>query len=570
MWKISKKIYKGAPNIAYINLRDNINKLKEDEIKFCVDCIIECDDDNLKINAMCIKGLTKNYINALAQSIYSIYNITSFLFYYSGEFDEKVECTLVSKMLEHELHEDTFYCFFPIDLLEKLNHDSIDLIANKVSNSKNCSLINRCLYDEVFKEYKNSFISSLLDIDPFSNILVYIIHHFSKDMDDALIIDILDKLSEKNAYKELCKLISNNILSSKYFPYIMTLLYNSDNVCMNDIKSIPADKLDSSSRNKLTILYCKLGIGEDILNYFEKYYGCLDETDNRLIVKRVCELNDKETLIALSRYETIRPYYNDIFESLSQIENISYEDIVEINFNILNKNNKDKYVDIVCKSSYTPYLCGFVYFNKSYLEENHIDKIVNVLCERLDEKNIYKFSVVMNDKLSSSNISDLVKVLSKTNSGKYIYKFAKNIKNISRDDISVLAEAISNTNDIEYIYLFLKNISNIKNDYRKLLKSKILESCNIKFVCLAAVYIDVKLIKKLFGGKKQMYRYMVSSNLFNQKELLEASLRLFDGYIDPALMELQVRREINKINNKKYEMTIKQELNKKDNRKDNK
>lgn len=406
--------------------------------------------------------------------------------------------------------------------------------------------------DMLYESTENHLVSEILKIKVNSGNIEYLYNHlFEKRLRNSSIEMIAENFLQSNDIDVLFWCLNQEQLKN----------YNDlflEKINIDNLQNIPANILDFDERHILTKLYCKLGTSEDILYYFDIYNNCLDETDIKLIVKRLCELHNKVSLIALSRYEIMKLYYHNIFESLSQIENISYDDICEIDFSKLSKNNKDEYLNIVCKNSYTPYLCGFAFVNKFYLEKNHIDKMVSVLCDRLDGKCIYKFAKEINE-LSSANISNLVKALSKTNSTKYIYKFAKKVKNISKDDISILVNAIVKTNDIEYIYLFLKNISNIKKEDKKLLKSKILHSNNIKFICLTALYIDIKLIKRLFNDKKTLYKYMVASNLFSEIELFEASIELFGGEVDTK----KITEKVAKIDVKSYEMTIQDESKKK-------
>lgn len=277
--------------------------------------------------------------------------------------------------------------------------------------------------------------------------------------------------------------------------------------------------------------------GDGNLNIDYEDYINLKSSSIKMIVEAVCQSKKKQLLFDLLISYIFAPYYDYIFEVYSQIENIQYGDIQELSFGKLSKNNKDKYVEIVCKES-AAVICDFAIDNAENLDSDHIDKIANELCIRMDAKCMYKFAI--------------------------------NIESISKDNISTLAKAILNTNDIEYIYLFLKNVSNINDDDRKLLKSKILKSCNMKFICLVAIYIDAKLIKKLFDSKKQMYRYVVASNLFNENELLDISKKMFGGSIDTNQIESQVQKELIEINIKRYKLQRQEKLNKKGNKKDNK
>lgn len=516
-----------------------------------------------------IFGLSKDVINELVLS--TSYNdgldVLQSCFKHIDELYESTENYLIGEYLKIEV------CFGNIgflynDLLEiNLRESSIKMIAEKFSKSDDVVILKWCLCEKKFKPYYNLFIQKISEIGS-NDDLFEVLHYNSSSLEEGEVSFVLEQLSKRNGKKELCRII--NKIDSKYFGYIMTLLEHMDNLLVEDIKYIPTDKLGPTSRHILTNLYCRLGTSENISYYIKQYSKYFDEYDYKLVVKRLCELKDKDALIKLFSYTEIEPYYDDIFEVLSQIEGISYNDIEKIDFITLSKDNKAQYVDIACKTSTLPSLYQFVLYCSEYLDNNHIDKIVGVLCEKVDAEYVYWISRTIKTNLSPDNISDLANALSKTNSAEYMYKFAIDIKNLSKNDISILVKSILKTNDIEYIYLFLKNVSNIKKEDKKLLKSKILSSHNMKFICLGALYIDTKLIKKLFNDKKTMYRYMVSSNLFSKEDLFEVSLEMFGGDIDTNLIESQVQEEVGKINAKKYKMTIKEELNKKYNKKDNK
>lgn len=558
-----------SPKKIYEKLKTE--NLTPEEVSYGVKKIIKGGNSNLKLETLKhAPNLSKDDMDNLISSFrykdgkFIIRDI--FTHIDVSSLYESTENYIIKEYLKFELHYSNVGALYG-DLLDKnLRLSSIKLIAERLLESDDIDLLIWCLCKEKFSGYYSLFIKKISEIGS-SDDLVEVLYNSSPLKNDEIIL-ILSYLSEKNGKEELLELIEEDIVEPEYIEYIIDLLDGMDNITVEDIELIQADELDPNSRHKLTKLYLKIGTADDILNYF-KSYGCLDDEDVGLIIKGLCELKNKNVLTEISRFDDIKPYYNDIFEVLCQMEDISYRKISKIDFSLLSKENKNRYVDIVCKESDIYFIFQFVYHNKEDLAVDYINKIVEELCTRLDAEYIYEIAKLI-ENLSSDNISDLVNALSKTDSAKYIYKFAKNIKNISKDDISVLAKAISKTDDIEHIYLFLKNVSNIKKEDKKLLKSKILESRNMKFICLVALYIDVKLIEKLFYSKKQMYKYMVGSNLFNKKELLDASIKMFGGDIDVPFVESCVIIEIFELNCKKYKMTIKEELNKKGKNKGNK
>lgn len=571
--KKNKFHFYDSPETIYRKLMKE--NLKPEQVSDGVERIIEIGNSYWKDAVLRnVPNLSKKDINRLVSSVSyeDGRNIFDICFSHIDKLDESTESYIIKEYLNFEVNYFNFDLHYGNLLNQNLRLSSVRLIAEHFLNLGDINILIYLLMDEKFSEYYDLFIEKIFEIGNISA-LVAVLTDYSSLLGEKVIRKIITYLGTKNAKTELIELIEDGIVESEHFDYIISILAGFNNLTLEDIEDIPIDVLSTSSRHILTALYCKLGTSQDILAYYESNM-CLDKEDDELIIKRLCELKDKDVLIRIIRilnFERVVSYHDDIFKALSQIADLLYSDISEIDFRRLTNDNKDSYVDIVCQSSTpTSYLYNFVNSYKEDLNSDYIDKIVRELCKRLDAKYIYKTSKII-ENLSSDNISNLVEALSKTNSAKYMYKFAKNIKNLSKEDISILTKAISKTDDIEYIYLFLKNVPNIKNEDRKLLKSKILNSHNMKFICLVALYIDTKLIKRLFYSKKQMYRYMVSSNLFNKKELLDISLNMFGGYIDVTFIDMLVKDEINKTNIKIYKNTIKNELNKKDtNKKDNK
>jgi hypothetical protein len=336
---------------------------------------------------------------------------------------------------------------------------------------------------------------------------------------------------------ELKQLILLNEIDERFYDYIIGLFYQFSDLTFEDINGICTEHLSPEGRHALTELICNLGDAKNIDNYLS-YNSNFDEYDIELLSKRLYELNAKEVLTDILHYEKLEAYYDDIFDLLSNMDNTLYDDIKNIDISSLNSTNFLKYTKILLKSA--------------------------------NEQEIVRFAITYQDALNNI-ITDFVNIVCKFNAPEYIYEFAYNITNISNDDMSKLVKRIIEINNIEYMYLFLKNISNISKKDRKNLKAKILESHEMKFILLVAVYIDVKLINKLFESKYKMYSFIVSSKLFDKNELGDISNELF---LKKVYNKEKEDVNITKISNKTYKLidqnNLKPNKNSKKNKKDSK
>ena len=86
---------------------------------------------------------------------------------------------------------------------------------------------------------------------------------------------------------------------------------------------------------------------------------------------------------------------------------------------------------------------------------------------------------------------------------------------------------MSKQENVYYVYEFLCTFKDklSKEDKNKLV-SKIVNSKEMKLIVLVAVFIDVKLIEKLFKSKKELFIFAVGLNAFTLEELKKLKEKL--------------------------------------------
>ena len=90
---------------------------------------------------------------------------------------------------------------------------------------------------------------------------------------------------------------------------------------------------------------------------------------------------------------------------------------------------------------------------------------------------------------------------------------------LDKENVSKISKEMSKQENVYYVYEFLCTFKDklSKEDKNKLV-SKIVNSKEMKLIVLVAVFIDVKLIEKLFKSKKELFIFAVGLNAFTDTE----------------------------------------------------
>ena len=130
------------------------------------------------------------------------------------------------------------------------------------------------------------------------------------------------------------------------------------------------------------------------------------------------------------------------------------------------------------------------------LTKKQVERIIDLALKINDSELIYNVSEILKDRLDKENVSKISKEMSKQENVYYVYEFLCTFK----DKLS-------------------------KEDKNKLV-SKIINSKEMKLIVLVAVFIDVKLIEKLFKSKKDLFIFAVGLNVFTIEELKKLKEKL--------------------------------------------
>ena len=166
--------------------------------------------------------------------------------------------------------------------------------------------------------------------------------------------------------------------------------------------------------------------------------------------------------------------------------------------------------------------------NNVSLSEKNIDLIIDCIFNELNKENIVYFAGKMHNNLTKKQIKKNINLKVKTNESELIYNVSKILKDrLDKENVSKVSREMSKQENIYFVYEFLYEFKDklSKEDKNKLV-SKIVNSREMKLIVLVAVFIDVKLIEKLFKNKKELFIFAVGLNVFTIEEITKLKEKL--------------------------------------------
>ena len=143
--------------------------------------------------------------------------------------------------------------------------------------------------------------------------------------------------------------------------------------------------------------------------------------------------------------------------------------------------------------------------------------MINKLCEMKEYRYIVKAGSI--EKLSSQNVIKLVDTLIASGKVLELVEFANVCKTLPESKFDEIINIVLNSNHVSSMYTLAKIYYDRYNKINKKLVTEILNSKEMKYICLVALYIDNKLIYKLFNNVNSMYQYMCGSGYYSTNEL---------------------------------------------------
>lgn len=416
--------------------------------------------------------------------------------------------------------------------IEKLNY--FDLLEFSIKNENiSCKL-------------KNQIVNKLLEYKKYLDYIKY----FEE-------IKWLDK-NDRNKFIE--SLINSDSSQLIYF-FSITL---KNNLSSNEVYNL-FNGLYSYNNNEYTY------------NFINEFFSFLKDKINEIIDK-ICK--DKNYSLLIEITDEYRNYLTDSVDNI--VKTISESYIVYYIFKLLNLNVGDKntslLIESICNINDVCYICDSIRLinNKlsasnmdnilssydrtlnfnivktivenciSNLSEENIDLIINDIFKTPNKENIIYFVIKLYNYFTKKQIEIIIDFAIKTNDYEILFNVSEILKDkIDKEKVSKVSKEIIKSDNIYYIYKFLYVFKDkLPKQEKNRLASKIINSKEMKFIILVSVFIDIKLVEKLFKSKKNLFIYAVSLNIFTIEE------------IDAILKKLDIKKDNLQFNNipKKYRL----------------
>lgn len=374
---------------------------------------------------------------------------------------------------------------------------------DKISNNEKNKIIEKLLYYKKYLDYPKYFEEiKWLDANDRKRFIESI-----SSSNDSQIIYVFSISLKNNLHADEVYMLFNSLYNFNNDDYTKSFIDNFFYFLEKNINNIISKIYDDKNYSLLMDLWTKYKnyltdstemivktISESSSSYYMYKLLCdnIEGDDKSLLIKSMCNLDDTS-------------YICDTIKLMSS--NLSSDDIN----NIVSSYSRTLHFLIV-KSLIQNNVC---------LSEKNIDLIIDGIFNELNKENIVFFAGKMHDNLTKKQVEKIIDLAVKTNDSEIIYNVSEILKDkLDKENVSKVSNAMQKQENIYYIYEFLYTFKDklSKEDKNKLV-SKVLNSKEMKLIILVAVFIDVKLIEKLFKSKKELFIFAVALNVFTIDEL---------------------------------------------------
>lgn len=264
-----------------------------------------------------------------------------------------------------------------------------------------------------------------------------------------------------------------------------------------------------------------------LMDLWIKYKSYLTDSTKK-IVKTISESSSSYYMYKLLCEDIESDDKSLLIKSICNLDDISYIcDTIKLMGSNLSGDDIDNIVSSYSRTLNFLIVKSLIQNNVS-LSEKNIDLIIDGIFNELNKENIVFFAGKMHDNLTKKQVEKIIDLAVKTNDSELIYNVSKILKDrLDKENVSKVSREMSKQENIYYVYEFLYEFKDklSKEDKNKLV-SKIVNSREMKLIILVAVFIDVKLIEKLFKSKKDLFIFAVGLNVFTIEELKKLKEKL--------------------------------------------
>lgn len=403
-------------------------------------------------------------------------------------------------------------------------------MKTNINKLKYYELLDFCIKNEnIEKEEKNEIIEKLLSYKNYLDYPKYFaeINWLYTEDRQRFVQSVIDSNDSQTVYAFSALLKYDLDISKSVFE--LSMLYNSLYSFNNDeyTKSFIDMFFDFFDINSIVSRVCDDKKYSLLMDLWTKYKSYLTDSTKK-IVKTISESSSSYYMYKLLCEDIESDDKSLLIKSICNLNDISYIcDTIKFMGSNLSGDDIDNIV-----SSYTRTLNFLIVKsliqNNVSLSEKNIDLIIDGIFNELNKENIVFFAGKMHDNLTKKQVEKIIDLAVKTNDSELIYNVSKILKDrLDKENVSKVSREMSKQENIYYVYEFLYEFKDklSKEDKNKLV-SKIVNSREMKLIILVAVFIDVKLIEKLFKSKKDLFIFAVGLNVFTIEELKKLKEKL--------------------------------------------
>ena len=403
-------------------------------------------------------------------------------------------------------------------------------MKTNINKLKYYELLDFCIKNEnIEKEEKNEIIEKLLSYKNYLDYPKYFaeINWLYTEDRQRFVQSVIDSNDSQTVYAFSALLKYDLDISKSVFE--LSMLYNSLYSFNNDeyTKSFIDMFFDFFDINSIVSRVCDDKKYSLLMDLWAKYKSYLTDSTKK-IVKTISESSSTYYMYKLLCEDIESDDKSLLIKSICNLNDISYIcDTIKFMGSNLSGDDIDNIV-----SSYTRTLNFLIVKsliqNNVSLSEKNIDLIIDGIFNELNKENIVFFAGKMHDNLTKKQVEKIIDLAVKTNDSELIYNVSKILKDrLDKENVSKVSREMSKQENIYYVYEFLYEFKDklSKEDKNKLV-SKIVNSREMKLIILVAVFIDVKLIEKLFKSKKDLFIFAVGLNVFTIEELKKLKEKL--------------------------------------------
>lgn len=379
--------------------------------------------------------------------------------------------------------------------------------------------------DKISNNEKNKIIEKLLDYKKYLDYQKYFEEIKWLDANDRKrFIESISSSNDSQIIYVFSISLKNNLYADEVY-MLFNSLYNFNND--EYIKSFIDMFFDFFEINSIVSRVCDDKKYSLLMDLWAKYKSYLMDSTKK-IVKTISESSSTYYMYKLLCEDIEDDDKSLLIKSICNLDDISYIcDTIKLMGSNLFSDDIDNIVSLYSRTL-NFLIVKYLIQNNVSLSEKNIDLIIDGIFNELNKENIVYFASKMHDSLTKKQVEKIIDLAVKTNDSELIYNVSKILKDrLDKENISKVSRKMSKQENIYYVYEFLYEFKDklSKEDKNKLV-SKIVNSREMKLIVLVAVFVDVKLIEKLFKNKKELFIFAVGLNVFTIEEITKLKEKL--------------------------------------------